>query len=150
MSKYSGQAEQVALSLYAMRNILVQYPLLSDQWKHLTTQQLKQEVDKAIAAFERMTGEAMFDVIISSSDGKKKYTETIDPKDKEWDDYFDDKTPEFTRPLSKFSHKDIGQYNEDGGHFIFGWMETFCQSDEVPMWMREADGLFIEVKMTGR
>ena len=142
MPKYNGQAEQVILSLYAIRNIVGVgvceiLPVLKA---------VRKETNKAINAFKAMMENNMFEVTISSSDGKKRYTETIDPKSDEWGDYFDDKDSEYTRTLSRFSHRDIGQYNEGAGHFIFGWMESFVQSDEVPMWMRESSELFIEFR----
>lgn len=52
---------------------------------------------------------------------------------------------EYTRPVC-FNAKEIDQFNQPGGyHFIFGWWECFCQSDDVPGWMHEADSLTIEV-----
>ena len=138
MPKYTGQAEQVVLSLLAVQNILVK--------KSETLAGLEpviRETKKAIAAFERMMG-AMFEVTISSDDGKRRYTETIDPKAEEWGDFFNDKDSDFTRSLSRFSHKDIGPFNDN--HFIFGWMESFIQSDNVPLWMHDSTGLFIEFR----
>lgn len=89
-----------------------------------------------------------FDIEISVEG--HRYIETINPNNKnEWDDFFDDKDPEFIRPLQKFSLDKIDQYNDN--HFIFGWWESYLQSGYVPEWvlgsaLNEPKTFFLEVR----
>ena len=39
-------------------------------------------------------------------------------------------------------HREMDELN--GKHFLFGWLESFFQSDNVPSWMWETKDLIIE------
>lgn len=88
--------------------------------------------------------------------GKRSYIEEIDMEvQKEmWNEWttnganpdlekmtFED----FHRPI-KFIWKDRKEDQYNGNHFIYGWLECFCQSDDVPEWMRESKEMEVEVK----
>lgn len=82
----------------------------------------------------------MMEVLVSTP--RQGYIERIDLE--EYD--LLDEPMSFTKPLRPFKASSIDQFN--GNHFIFGWFECFSQSDDVPMWLREAtsDELTIEFR----
>jgi len=52
----------------------------------------------------------------------------------------------WTRPInSKASDLEKYNTNDENAHFIYGWFEGFVQSDNVPMWVYEAEEMDIEV-----
>lgn len=84
-------------------------------------------------------------IIAKISDGRRTYSEKIDleeQKEIEMEErgYFNE---EEYIPLVAFHMSDISRLN--GVHFIFGWLECFMQSDDVPMWVRESDELMVSV-----
>ena len=82
--------------------------------------------------------------IIIISDGQRAYSEIMP----EWIlEHYEDCGPdesfkEWTKPIEVTS-KEIAQYN--GNHFIFGWYESFLQSENWPNWATQ-NLLTIKVK----
>lgn len=98
--------------------------------------------------------ESRIKVIISN--GAQSYTEDVTEDQKE---YFQEistngANPElttfgrWTRELEPFDIAKVAKYNtrDSDCHFIFGWLESFSQSDNVPDWMRSAGEILISVK----
>jgi len=97
-------------------------------------------------------------IFVKITDGKRTHSEDVTEEQKE---YFEEistnganpdvegKTFEWwVRPI-KSKATDLDKYNtrDDNAHFIYGWFESFAQSDNVPQWMYDADdNLQIEVK----
>jgi hypothetical protein len=56
---------------------------------------------------------------------------------------------QYTRPI-ECSIGDIDQFNatDSNSHIIFGWFESFCQSENAPIWIGEQGG-WIRVEYTG-
>ena len=94
---------------------------------------------------------------VQITDERRTYSETIWGDDlADMIDYFvelktnganpdlkDTSWKEWTRSLPKFELKNIEQYNSN--HFVYGWIESFQQSDSVPTWIRNAENLWVEV-----
>lgn len=81
-------------------------------------------------------------VIAKISNGRKTYSEKIDleeQKEIEGENFNEEKYI----PLKAFPMSEISMLN--GVHFIFGWWECFMQSDDVPMWVVEAEELMVSV-----
>lgn len=99
-------------------------------------------------------------IIIILREGNRKYSETISGCEyREVQEHFcecqtNGANPhlenmtfeEFTRPLEPFKSTRSGLEQYNGNHYIYGWMECFSQSDEVPFWIQESTELTIEVK----
>ena len=97
-------------------------------------------------------------IIVEITNGKQTYSEDVYEEEKEyWNEIstngankeLEGKTFEWwTRPLKKFKMIDSEKYNtkNDNAHFIFGFLECFGQSDDVPEWMMEnSNELWVEV-----
>jgi len=79
------------------------------------------------------------------TDMQKEYFQTISTNGANPD--VENKTFEWwVRPI-KSKATDLEKYNtrDDNAHFVFGWFESFSQSDNVPQWMYDAEELEIEV-----
>lgn len=74
--------------------------------------------------------------LVKVSDRRRTYSEVIDDDEGEF---------ELGDPIPPFRASEISSFN--GKHFIFGWWECFLQSDDVPMWIREADDLLLSVEL---
>jgi hypothetical protein len=74
-------------------------------------------------------------ILVKITDGKRTYiedvTETMMEANKDWGLDMSHFRPIQTTPmeLDKFNKTD------ENAHFIYGWVEGFLQSDEVPDWM---------------
>jgi hypothetical protein len=68
---------------------------------------------------------------VSISNGKQTYSEIMN--DEEIEQY----SVEECRKLDAFPMSDVYKYN--GNHFVYGWWESFMQSDDVPMWIYAAE-----------
>ena len=85
---------------------------------------------------------------------KKSYSEDVTDEEREnWEAIFTNGVnsylttfENYVRPI-KCDVTDLHKYNKSdiNNHFIFGWFESFTQSDNVPQWMLEAENLVIEV-----
>lgn len=99
-------------------------------------------------------------VLVRITDGKRTYEENVTEEEQK---YFKEistngANPEiekmsfehWTRPIKEdlMDNQSLDKYNtcDQNAHFIFGWMECFSQSDNVPQWIYEAKHLSIEVK----
>lgn len=97
-------------------------------------------------------------ILVKITDGKRTYIEDVTEEEKEsfelysangWNSGLTD-FKKYTRSLPEFKLKTdlLEQYNtvDEKAHFIFGWCESFFQSDNVPDWMwGDGDLLRIEV-----
>lgn len=83
-------------------------------------------------------------VTVTLFSGNKRYSEDLSLNELlEDNELMEDEC----RSLPKFSVDDIGNYN--GNHFVFGWFESFCQSDFVAFISNSvASELEIEVTQT--
>lgn len=98
-------------------------------------------------------------IIVRITNGKQTYEEDVTNEIKEhflecisnggnpWLEKMD--IDYYTRPIKEnlmVSHS-LDKYNkaDENAHFIFGWMECFSQSDNVPEWMWNSKEIFIEV-----
>ena len=97
-------------------------------------------------------------VIVRISNGKQTYEEDVTKEEKEHynecvsnggNRWLEKITFEhYTRPIKESLMGDtLDQYNQcdENTHFIFGWMESFFQGDDVADWMRDSKELYIEV-----
>jgi len=99
-------------------------------------------------------------IIVKITDGKHSYEEEVTEEQKE---HFEEcknnganpwmkniTFEKYTRPIKEnlMDSKSLDKYNErnENNHFVYGWMESFSQGDNVPEWMRDAKELTIEVK----
>jgi hypothetical protein len=95
-------------------------------------------------------------VTVKITSGKRSYSEDVTKEQKE---YFQEistngankdvegRTFEWwTRPV-KIKSDELEKFNVRGedAHFIFGWFESFAQSDNVPDWIYLAEELDVEV-----
>lgn len=90
-------------------------------------------------------------LIVSITSGKRECKEDVTEETKE---HFDECVSNGVNPhLVKLGwdewireviikHRDIDQLN--GKHFLYGWVESFLQSDDVPAWVWDAKDLVIE------
>ena len=83
-------------------------------------------------------------IVVRITDGKRTYLEDVT------EDYQGEKES-YTRALPEFELKTdiLEQFNvmTNYAHFVFGWCESFFQSDDVPGWMYESEEcLKIEVQ----
>lgn len=93
---------------------------------------------------------------VTLSSGDKSYTEDVTEDQRK---YFQEissngANPElttfdhWTRELDPFDISKVEKYNtrDSDCHFIFGWLESFSQSDNVLDWMRSEGEILISVK----
>ena len=81
-------------------------------------------------------------VIVEVKVGRRKYIEEIDLAAQR--EYFDELKSNGANPRMadvtfehwvrevSFDAKDIGKFNGDANHFIYGYWESLCQSDHAP------------------
>lgn len=97
-------------------------------------------------------------IIVKVTDGKRTYIEDVTEDCKEyWNEVSTNGANSWLtdfkrdhRPIKetlKNGIKDLDKYNtqDENSHFIYGWWECFMQSDNIPMWMYEAEILELEV-----
>jgi len=90
------------------------------------------------------------------TNGKKSYSEIVDDYLLEYYceivgnganiDMLDISYNYWSRPI-KDNVSDLRKYNTTGSdsHFIFGWFESFCQSNDAPLWLYDRDEIIIIV-----
>jgi hypothetical protein len=83
-------------------------------------------------------------ILVKITNGKKTYiedvTDSMTEANKDWQEDMS-----FFRPV-KCKLSNIGDFNnKENGNFIYGWIEGFMQSDDVPQWIWESDDLDIYV-----
>jgi hypothetical protein len=95
-------------------------------------------------------------VTVKLTVGKRSYSEDVTDEQKEYfqgistngaNKDIEGKTFDWwIRPITSKA-SDLEKYNtrDSNQHFIFGWFEGFIQSDNVPMWIYEAEEIDVEV-----
>lgn len=93
------------------------------------------------------------EITVEITNGKKTYSEKLDMKKEkeEWNEWTTNgANPHLEKITFDYYHRpitcnfdSIEKYN--GNHFIFGWHESFIQSDDVSGWMYDAKKLTITV-----
>lgn len=90
-------------------------------------------------------------VVDVTDEVEEHYNECISNGSNKWLEEID--IEHYSRPIkeSLLEAGSLDKYNrrEDEAHFIFGWFESFCQSDNIPEWMSNSDKLTIEVRKDG-
>lgn len=88
-------------------------------------------------------------IIVKLTDGKRWYSEDVTEEEKSRWESVSTNNPDltsfedWTRHMKEENFINLDNYN--GNHFVFGWLEAFAQSDNIPHWIMEAKSLTIEV-----